>query len=536
MWTRPPNVLLRGGSVYSPDAPFATAMLTVRGTIAWIGDDSAADQHLDEAHEVVELEGRLVTPGFVDAHAHLAQTGFALESVDLGAATSLEKMLDALSSYARQHVGRVLFAQGWDETTWPEQQAPSISQIDRAVGDKAAYLARVDSHSAVISTALLAHNLALSGLDGWRGDGTVERDAHHAARAVADALRTSADRSSALLRALDFAGSRGVTSLHELNAPHIAPLSDLAVVKDLRAEFTLPEVVPYWGQHMGGEGLDAPVVGFAGDLCMDGAIGSRTAAMHQPYADADTSGHLYLDENQVRDHVVFCTQRGVQAGFHVIGDHAMTEVIAGFESASAIVGEADIVAARHRLEHVEMPTEAAIESMARLGIVASVQPAFDAAWGGEDSLYSRRLGSHRAAAMNPFATMQRAGVVLAFGSDSPITPIDPWGAIRAACFHHRTDERLSVRAAFNAHTRGGHRARRFDVGGVLAPGAHATYAVWDSASELGVQTPDERVAAWSTDVRAGVPVLPDLHPDNPLPSCVETVVAGVSIYKTKDIA
>jgi predicted amidohydrolase YtcJ len=128
--------------------------------------------------------------------------------------------------------------------------------------------------------------------------------------------------------------------------------------------------------------------------------------------------------------------------------------------------------------------------------------------------------------MNPFGSMARAGIVLAFGSDSPITPLDPWGGVRAAAFHHEPGERLTVRAAFNAHTRGGHRARRDDEAGILQPGSAATFAVWELSSDLVVQTPDERVASWSTDVRAGVPVLPDVSPGTSLPTCVRTVVAG----------
>jgi predicted amidohydrolase YtcJ len=121
-------------------------------------------------------------------------------------------------------------------------------------------------------------------------------------------------------------------------------------------------------------------------------------------------------------------------------------------------------------------------------------------------------------------------VVLAFGSDSPVTPLGPWAAVRAAAHHHEESERLTVRAAFNAHTRGGHRARCDDNGGVLAPGADATYVVWEVPGDLTVQTPDERVAGWSTDPRAGVPVLPDLDPDAPLPMCMRTVVRGTTIY------
>jgi predicted amidohydrolase YtcJ len=165
-------------------------------------------------------------------------------------------------------------------------------------------------------------------------------------------------------------------------------------------------------------------------------------------------------------------------------------------------------------------------ALGELGVTASVQPVFDELWGGSDSLYAQRLGADRAAPMNPYASLNRAGVALAFGSDSPVTPLGPWAAVRAAAHHHNESERLTVRAAFNAHTRGGWRAARRDEGGVVAVGAPASIAVWDVPGDLLVQTPDARVAAWSTDPRAGVPHLPDLHPDLDLPRCVMTMVAG----------
>jgi predicted amidohydrolase YtcJ len=257
--------------------------------------------------------------------------------------------------------------------------------------------------------------------------------------------------------------------------------------------------------------------------------------MHEEYADGATAGHLYLDADQVREHVVHCTRKGLQAGFHVIGDRAAREVVAGFRKAAEEVGPDAIVAARHRLEHVEMPDAEAIATLAELGIVASVQPVFDAYWGAPGELYDQRLGWERARRMNPFGSLHRSGVVLAFGSDSPVTPLDPWRAVQAAAHHHDPEERLTVRAAFNAHTRGGHRARHDDVAGVLAPGAAATFAVWDVPGDLIVQTPDARVAAWSTDPRAGVPVLPDLQLDVELPICVRTVVRGTTVYTAEDV-
>lgn len=509
------RVLLHGGSVYSPTGVSASAMLTDGERVLWVGNDADAQAHLDSA-DVVDLDGRLVTPGFVDAHVHLSKTGFALQTVDLGQATSMVQALDLLAGQAAADDGLVLFAHGWDETAWPEARPFTGPELDRAVGGRIAYVSRVDGHSAVVSSALVRHRGDLVDLDGWRGDGAVERDAHHAARIVVDELRSLPDRRRALLAALRRAASVGITSVHEINAPHIAPYDDADIITALRTQYALPEVVAYWGAFLGGEHGDAPVAGFAGDLCVDGALGSRTAALTSPYTDADSAGHLYLDHAQIRDHLVWCTERGVQAGFHVIGDRGLEAVSSGLRQAAEKVGVDAMVAARHRLEHVEMPAPADLATIAELGVVASVQPAFDAAWGAAGELYEQRLGSARSGPMNPFASMHRAGITLAFGSDSPVTPLDPWSGVRAALHHHNPDERLSPTVAFAAHTRGGHHARRDDHGGQLTPGAPASYAVWETSGLTAQGLPDLSLA------------------DGALPTCVRTVVSGRVAYDAQD--
>jgi predicted amidohydrolase YtcJ len=139
-------------------------------------------------------------------------------------------------------------------------------------------------------------------------------------------------------------------------------------------------------------------------------------------------------------------------------------------------------------------------------------------------MYAQRLGRDRALAMNPFAALSAAGVALALGSDSPVTPLDPWGTIRAAVHHRTAGSGISARAAFSAHTRGGWRAARRDDEGELVPGAPATFAIWQVEGELLVQAPDDRVSGWSTDPRAGVSGLPDLDAGDPV--CLRTVVRG----------
>jgi predicted amidohydrolase YtcJ len=226
---------------------------------------------------------------------------------------------------------------------------------------------------------------------------------------------------------------------------------------------------------------------------------------------------------------VECTLAGIQAGFHAIGDEAVQIVTEGIRRAVDRCGQAPVRAARHRVEHLSMAGAEDMAVLAEAGVVASVQPLFDAQWGSPGGAYVERLGADRAAGLHDFAGLVRAGVSLAFGSDSPVTPIEPWEWVRAAMWHHNPAARLSSRAAFAAATRGGWRAARRDNAGILAVGAPATYAVWE-ADDLVVQAPDARVANWSTDPRSGTPGLPRLEPGSPAPRCLATVLAGRALY------
>ncbi len=525
------RTLLRGGYVHTPADPHASAICIEDGVVTWTGDDDAAEHFTDNSDRVLDLNGRLVTPAFVDAHAHLAQTGFAAAGVDLSEVASLGEALDAVAAFAKSSSRHVLLGFGWDETGWPEQRPFTRDELDRASGGRLVLLSRVDVHSAVLSSAFLRACPDVAHAEGYDTRGFVTRDAHHVARLGLFRLQPASDREDAITWALRDAARHGIAMVHELGAPHICPPEDLAVSAALTARTPLPEVVGYWGDLDVETALSLGCVGAAGDLCMDGSIGSRTSALHAPYADAETAGHLYLDAGQVAGHVVTCTRAGVQAGFHVIGDRAVSEVVAGFRAAAEEIGAPAVVQGRHRLEHVEMASLEEMAVLGSLGVTASMQPMFDAYWGGTESLYAHRLGVDRALPMNAFASMNRAGVALAFGSDTPVTPFDPWAAVRAATRHRTATERITARAAFNAHTRGGWRAARRDEGGVISLGAPASIAVWDVPGDLVVQTPDSRIAAWSTDPRAGVPQLPDLSPDVDLPTCVLTLVAGETAYE-----
>ncbi len=497
------SILLRNGRVLTP-AGWASAVLVEGDRITWVGDEDAPT-----AEHAVDLGGRLVTPAFVDAHVHLAATGFAALGADLSSVRSADEALDLLSAHAATTGLSLVLGHGWDQTDWPGGRPLTREQLDGAVGDRPAYVSRVDMHSATVSSALCKAAGAGPGLDGWSEDGPLTRDAHHAVRDAMNGLLTVEDRKAAIRLALSTAARVGIGVVHEIGAPHISPSTDFDLISELTAAaleegFVLPTVERYWGSLDVDEAGRLGCLGAAGDLCVDGAVGSRTAAMLTPYADDPTCGHLYLTAEQVADHVVACTARGLQAGFHVIGDRAVDAVVAGFRTAADRLGEQRVRDGRHRLEHLEMVTTAQLEELAALGVAASVQPVFDAWWGAAGGLYENRLGS-RGRGMNPFRSMHEVGMTTAFGSDSPVTPLDPWAAVRAAVHHHDDAQRLDARTAIDAHTVGGWQAAGAS-GGTVQAGASAHLAVWDASNV--------------TDLDALV------APGRELPRCELTIVAG----------
>ncbi|NSC20509.1 amidohydrolase [Streptomyces albus subsp. chlorinus] len=538
--SRPRTVLLRGGEVHSPADPFATAMVVEGDSIAWIGSEGAADSFADGVEEVVHLDGALVTPAFTDAHVHTTATGLALTGLDLSGAPTLTEALARVRAYAEARPDdRVLLGTGWDAGAWPEQRHPGRAELDEATGGRPLYLTRIDVHSALATTAMLDLVPGVTDREGYRGDAPLTGEAHHAVREAAHATLTARQRTEAQRAARAHAASLGIGSLHECAGPGISSEDDLVSLLALAAEEAGPRVYGYWAELVtsakeADRVRELGAVGAAGDLFADGSLGSHTAHLCAPYADAPgTAGRGQLDADAIAAHVATCTEAGLQAGFHAIGDAALRDVTAGVRRAAETVGLARVRAARHRVEHAEMLTGRTIADFADLALTASVQPGFDAAWGGADGMYARRLGAERAATLNPYAALLRAGVPLALGSDSPVTPLGPWEAVRAAAFHRTHEHRISVRGAFTAHTRGGWRALGRDDAGVLVPGAPADYAVWRTGP-LVVQTPDTRVANWSTDPRSGTPGLPDLTPGTPAPVCLRTVIGGRTVHARPD--
>ncbi len=512
------TTLYRRAALRTPARADASALVVEGARVAWIGDEQGAQGHLDGVDEVVDLDGALILPGFVDAHAHVSHTGMGLRGVDLAGTSSVVAALRAIEDAARRRGGRPVFAFNWQEQDWPEGRAPTAAELDRASYGGVVYASRIDGHSAVVSSALALISGA-DRLEGWMGEGFVTRDAKNAARAAFDAARSPDQRREDVEGALRVAAAAGIVAVHECGGPLLTSAGDFADVLAAGTMPDLPLTVGYWAEAVTDPEQALALValhgaaGLAGDLNIDGSIGSHTAFLRTGYTDDPAcTGTSYRDEAGVRDHVAACSMAGVQSGFHVIGDAGMDIVLAGYEAAADLVGWDVVRAGRPRLEHAEMVDDDAVRRMARLGMVASVQPAFDAFWSGPEGMYAARLGRERTAGTNRFATLVGSGVELALGSDSPVTPFAPWEAVRACLEHLEPRERLDAATALEAHTRGGWLAARRADGGVLRVGGAASFAAW----EVTEATADG---------------LPDVSSGRTLPNCLMTVGDGVVLHR-----
>jgi predicted amidohydrolase YtcJ len=431
------------------------------------------------ADRVVDLGDATLMPGFVDAHVHLSATGLAAHGADLRPARSLAELLDRVRAAAASAPEGLLWGDGYDETRFKVPELPSPAELAEAAGGRPVYLSRVDGHQGLATLDVLGDSGALAA-DGCDRDpageptGVTRGEANHLARRHALASLPAATLLAAQDAALAQAARRGVACVHEMGGPDIAGRRDFELLLD-RVEALPIEVVGYWGDLDLDYATDRKLAQIGGDLFLDGSLGSHTAALSTAYDDRpDTCGVLYHDDAELTELYVRASQAGIQVGVHAIGDVAIGQALRCARRAMRAVGPTAFRGCRHRVEHVELLGADGADRMAELGLAASVQPAFDAAWGGPDGMYARRLGPRRAKSMNPFADLWRRGVPTGGSSDANVTPLDPWHGVAAAVHHHRPSQRLGLPVALEVFTLGGRiLARQERVSGTIEPGQRA---------------------------------------------------------------
>lgn len=436
------------------------------------GEPPAADR-------VVELPGATIVPGFVDAHVHLTGTGVHHQAPELSSARSAAELVEIVRRVVARRQGPTL-VHGYDESAWERAELPTIAELD-AVSVLPVAVVRVDGHLCLANSAAIQ----ASGAESLRG---VERDergaptgrvtgpANEAVQRWFAGNMSDRDVQELQLAAAGLAASLGVTTVHEMSMVEQRGLRDLEVLLAHRSQLPV-DVVPYAVTVDVSRAMELGLPRVGGDLPVDGSIGARTAWVSRPYADVDHVGTAYFEPDELAQFFHDGHLAGLQVGVHAIGDAAVEQVVSTWERVYRSLdsrGRRHFRARRHRIEHMEMIDHGVLERAATLGLAISVQPSFDAAWGGPGGLYERALGAERAAAMNPFRSILHRGIEMGSGSDSPITTIDPLAGVAAFERHHDPGQRLSREEAFRVGTLGGARlAHQEDKKGSLEPGKHA---------------------------------------------------------------
>lgn len=453
-------------------------------------------------------ERGVVVPGLVDAHAHMEGLGQMLQMVDLRGAKSAAEVVALVAARATTTPkGAWIIGRGWDQNRWPDQQMPHHQTLSSQTLEHPVLLYRVDGHACWVNRRAL--DLAKVARDTRVEGGEVLLDASSAptgvlidnAMALVEAVRpkpTLADTVAALRRAQAEVLRHGITMVHDMGVG----AQQIAAYRQLQASGEWMVRV-----YAALDGSDEPLLNswFASGpllaktredrlvvrsikLYADGALGSRGAWLHQDYADR--RGHRGLAVTAAADLrriVARAKAAGFQVATHAIGDAANTAVLDAYEAAGVQPGD------RFRIEHVQVLAAADVARMARLQIIASMQPVHmtsDWPWAGD------RLGPQRLATAYAWSALAAAGVRLAFGSDFPVEDPSVVAGLQAAVLPRCLDgtrpasgralsgcqpQALSPTQALNGFTVGAHFASFSEAnGGALKVGQWADYAVFDS--------------------------------------------------------
>ena len=450
----PADLLLAHGLFHTVTAGSVEGSLAVRdGRIVYLGPAAGAEALRGAETRVIELAGRTVTPGLIDAHAHLLGLGRSLSAVDLRDAASFAEVVSrSVAAAKRLPAGGWVFGRGWDQNRWPGQQFPDHAELSRALAAQPTWLVRVDGHAALANAAALA---AL-GFDDQvadptggrflrRADGTLTGVLIDAAKGLAeDRLppASPAELAHSLALAAEHCVRLGLTTVTDMGvgdreiAAYRAALA--AGELPLRAALFVGDDAALLEEWLArGPEIDsaARLLVRGIKLYVDGARGSRGAALLEPYLDDPGNlGLLVATGDHLEDVARRALARGFQVGIHAIGDRGALVALDALER--ALGGPRP--AARFRLEHAQVMRGQDIERLARLGVIASMQPTHatsDMPWAGD------RVGERRLAGAYAWRKVLVAGGRLALGSDFPVESADPRLGLYAAVTRQDLDRR-----------------------------------------------------------------------------------------------
>jgi len=459
------------GNIYTSFKPLrrVSALVVYNERIIYAGTSSKARKIVTLfGGRVIDLNGKTVIPGFVDAHMHFDGLGLALNTLNLHGVKSISELKKRLKEYYEEHRNvSWIIGRGWDQELFEEKRWPNRWDLDEVVSDIPVFLERVCGHAAIVNTRalemldshMLSENKYFLKNEKNLLNGIIIEDAVDLFR---EKLKYGKhEKLDILYSALKYAASLGVTTHGFVSCtPEIFNLlQELKITKGLpirirvyMSDYVLDNLLSL-GIRRGFGDEYLKIMGIK--IFMDGSLGARTAWLSEPYNDdPSNSGIPTIEKEKLINLMKRAHEGGLQLAIHAIGDRAIDTVL----DAYSLIGN-NLKDHRHRIEHASIIRPEQMERMSNLGICAAVQPHFIIT----DWWIIKRVGEKRASWVYPFKSMIKSGVHIGFSTDSPVEPLNPWETVYAAVtrggndielYKYTTKEKLSMTDALYYYTMG----------------------------------------------------------------------------------
>ncbi|SMO77441.1 amidohydrolase [Fodinibius sediminis] len=524
---------VRGYTFYGDSLRTFSAVMFKDGKVVDIYNDTTFQQ--GAGPDIIDGRGQVMLPGLIDAHGHVMGLGFQQMNVDLTGTTSLDSTLQRVAAYSRQYPELSwIQGRGWNQTRWNINRFPTAEELDDIENKRPVWLRRIDGHAGWANSEAMKRagiNTETSEPEG----GKIIRDENGRPTGVfVDAAMhlieshipepSARARSKALEAALLQMRSHGLTSVHDAGVS----VKDWQLYKEKADQDSLTTRI--YGMIAGAGAVfdtlarEGPIESYSKDrlalqsvkLYADGALGSRGAALIEPYSDApDNRGLLFFSEEEMTKHILKTASAGFQTNVHAIGDQANRTVLNAFRKVQDSLGRQNL---RHRIEHAQIVAPEDISRFRSLGIIASMQPTHATS---DMNMAEDRIGAERMEGAYAWQTFLRHGVVVASGSDFPVEHVNPFYGLYAAVTRrdHQGNpeegwypgERLSRVQALRSFTvDAAYAAHQETVLGSLEPGKWADFILVDRDI---FEVPAREI--WQTRV-------------------LETWVAGEKVYSAMD--
>ena len=395
---------------------------------------------------VLDGEGNVMLPGLIDAHGHVMGLGFQELDVDVAGAGSLDSTLQMVSNYASEYSDREwILGRGWNHTRWDINRFPTAEELDGAVKDRPVWLSRVDGHAGWANTKAMEAAGITAETEDPQGGKIIRDENGNPTGVFIDAAmnlvesevpaRTDQEREMALEKALQQMSAHGITSVHDAGVG----VDTWQLYTDFADNGKM--ITRIYGMISGpGETFDTlsengPITSYAEDrlalrsvkLYADGALGSRGAAMIEPYSDdPGNRGLLFASEEEMTDMIMKTASEGYQTNVHAIGDRANRVVLDAFANVKDSLGDQ---ALRHRIEHAQIVSLKDIPRFEELNIIASMQPTHATS---DMNMAEDRVGPDRIEGGYAWKTFLEQGTVVASGSDFPVEDVNPFYGLYSA--------------------------------------------------------------------------------------------------------